>query len=167
MALGSIYPVTEMSTRDISWREGWQSCHFHLPIVYKFWEPKIFGALMACPGQWLDSFMDCLFNVPDFCLWLSLFENSATLAWRFQGTHGRQMQMAVELTDEIWGSDSEICQSARLSWYTDILIGEKMTIFMNFLRLIRGSKIHSTLLLKIFGPEDGCRKLRRPSVAKC
>jgi len=66
IALGSTYPVTEMSTRDISWREAWQSYHFHLPIVYKFLEPKISGTLRACPGQWLDRFMDCLFNIPDF-----------------------------------------------------------------------------------------------------
>jgi len=66
MALGSAYPVTEMSARNISWREGWQAYHFHLPIVYKFWEPKISRVLRACSGQWLDIYMDCLFNIPDF-----------------------------------------------------------------------------------------------------
>jgi hypothetical protein len=41
MALGSTQPLTEMSTRNISWgidaagAYGWQSYHLHVPIVLK------------------------------------------------------------------------------------------------------------------------------------
>ena len=42
MALGSTQPLTETSTRNISWgvkaagAYGWQSYHIHVPIVLKF-----------------------------------------------------------------------------------------------------------------------------------
>jgi hypothetical protein len=41
MGLGSTQPLTEMSTRNISWgvkaagAYGWQPYHLHVPIVYK------------------------------------------------------------------------------------------------------------------------------------
>jgi len=41
MALGSTQPLTEMSTRNISWgvkaagAYGWQHCHLHVPTVLK------------------------------------------------------------------------------------------------------------------------------------
>ena len=41
-ALGSTQPLTEMSTRNVSWgvkaagAYGWQPCHLHVPIVLKY-----------------------------------------------------------------------------------------------------------------------------------
>jgi hypothetical protein len=68
MALGSTQPLTEMSTRDISWgKDGWcvglttspPSCADCLAI----WEPQPPGTLCACPVMglfylflWLLSF---------------------------------------------------------------------------------------------------------------
>jgi hypothetical protein len=43
MPLGLNLPLTEMSTRNISWEVkvtgalGWQTCHLHVPIVLKSW----------------------------------------------------------------------------------------------------------------------------------
>jgi len=59
MAQGSTQPVTEMSTRNISWRvkaageRGWQLYHLHVPIVLKseslnLLEPS--GPVQACNG---------------------------------------------------------------------------------------------------------------------
>jgi hypothetical protein len=59
MALGLTQPLTEMSTRNISWgvkvvgAYGWQPYHLHVPIVLKygshnFLEPK--GPVQACNG---------------------------------------------------------------------------------------------------------------------
>jgi hypothetical protein len=45
MALGSTHPLTDMSTRGISWgikaagAYGWQLCHLRVPTVWKFWKP--------------------------------------------------------------------------------------------------------------------------------
>ena len=56
MALRSTQPLTEMSTRDISWRLkaagawGWQPYYLHVPTIYKFWKPQPCTALTACPG---------------------------------------------------------------------------------------------------------------------
>ena len=47
MALGSAQPLTEMSTRNISWGVkaagawGWQPYHDHVPIVLKSWSHKL------------------------------------------------------------------------------------------------------------------------------
>ena len=55
MALRSTQPLTEMSTRGISWRVkaagvwGWQHYHLHVRTVYKFWKPQTCTALTACP----------------------------------------------------------------------------------------------------------------------
>ena len=59
MALGSTQPLTEMSTRNISWGVkvagalGWQPYHLHVPIVLKsgclnLLEPS--GPVQACNG---------------------------------------------------------------------------------------------------------------------
>jgi hypothetical protein len=59
MALGLTQPLTEMSTRKISWGEkvagayGWQPYHFHVPIVMKsgslnLLEPSV--SVQACNG---------------------------------------------------------------------------------------------------------------------
>jgi len=59
MALGLTQPLTEMSTRNISWgvkvagAQGWQSYHIHVPIVLKsgsinLLEPS--GPVQACNG---------------------------------------------------------------------------------------------------------------------
>jgi hypothetical protein len=59
MALGLTQPLTELSTRNISWRVkaagalGWQPCHLHVPIVLKsgsfnLLEPS--GPVKACNG---------------------------------------------------------------------------------------------------------------------
>jgi hypothetical protein len=61
MALGSTQPVTEMSTRNISWGKGGRcvglttlppSCADCLEI----WEPQPPGTLRACPGVLWDCF---------------------------------------------------------------------------------------------------------------
>ena len=59
MALGLTQPLTEMSTRNISWEVkaagayGWQPYHLHVPIVLKsgslsLLEPS--GPVQACNG---------------------------------------------------------------------------------------------------------------------
>jgi len=59
MALESTQPLTEMSTRNISWGVkvagawGWQPYHLHVPIVFKsgilnLLEPS--GSVQACNG---------------------------------------------------------------------------------------------------------------------
>ena len=59
MALGLTQPLTEMSTRNISWgvkaagEQGWQPYHLHVPIVLKSGnlnalEPP--GPVQACNG---------------------------------------------------------------------------------------------------------------------
>jgi len=56
MALGSTRPLTEMSTRNVSWGKGgrcWQPYHLHMPIVLisgslKLLEPS--GPVQACNG---------------------------------------------------------------------------------------------------------------------
>jgi hypothetical protein len=56
MTLGSTQPLTEMSTKDISWGVkaagswGWETYHLYVPIVYKFWETQPLETLRACPG---------------------------------------------------------------------------------------------------------------------
>jgi hypothetical protein len=55
MALVSNHPLKEMHTSDICWgiqaagALGWQPCHLHMPIVYKFLEPQPPGAVTTCP----------------------------------------------------------------------------------------------------------------------
>ena len=45
MALGSTHPLTNMSTRCISWgikaagAYGWKLCHLRVPTVWKVWKP--------------------------------------------------------------------------------------------------------------------------------
>jgi hypothetical protein len=47
MALGSNQPLTEMSTRNISWElKAAGACAYFLEI----WEPQPSGILSACPG---------------------------------------------------------------------------------------------------------------------
>jgi hypothetical protein len=54
-ALGSTPLLTEMCTRNMSWEVkaagayGWQPCHFHVPTVWKFWEPQPPAAVRECP----------------------------------------------------------------------------------------------------------------------
>jgi hypothetical protein len=58
-ALGSTQPLTDISTRNISWgikvvgALGWQPYHFHVPIVLKPWNLKSLetsGSVQACTG---------------------------------------------------------------------------------------------------------------------
>jgi hypothetical protein len=62
MARGSAQPLTEIITRDISWRVkaadayGSQLCHLHVLTVYKFWQSQPPGALSACTGLYRDCF---------------------------------------------------------------------------------------------------------------
>jgi len=57
-ALGLTLPLTEMSTRNISWGEGGKDGRFigltTLPTSYadchEFWEPQTPGTLSACTG---------------------------------------------------------------------------------------------------------------------
>jgi hypothetical protein len=54
---GSTRSRIEMSISNVSWgvqvacAQGWQPYHFHVPNVYKVWEPQPPGGLRACPGQ--------------------------------------------------------------------------------------------------------------------
>jgi hypothetical protein len=57
MALGSLQPLTEMSTSNISWgvkaagAYGWQPYHLHVPTVFKFVSRKLLepgGPVQAC-----------------------------------------------------------------------------------------------------------------------
>jgi len=59
MALGSTQPLTEMSTRNISWgvkaagAYGWQPYHLHVPIVLKSGSLNLVehsGPVQACNG---------------------------------------------------------------------------------------------------------------------
>ena len=67
MALGTTQPITQMSTRDISWpvkaagAQGWQPCYLHVPIVLKsgnlnLLEPS--GPVQACNGIALPFFFN-------------------------------------------------------------------------------------------------------------
>jgi len=69
MALGLTQSVTEMSTRNVSWRVkgagvyGWQPYHFHVPIVLKsgslnLLEPS--WPVQGCNGTALPLFMTIL-----------------------------------------------------------------------------------------------------------
>jgi len=68
MALGSTQPLTEMSTRNVSWGKGGRcvgltnlppSCADFLEI----WEPQSPGILWACPGLWWDCFTFTLLDL--------------------------------------------------------------------------------------------------------
>jgi hypothetical protein len=59
LALELTQPLTEMSTRDISWgvkatgAYGWQPYHFHVPIVLKSGSPNLLepsGTVQTCNG---------------------------------------------------------------------------------------------------------------------
>jgi len=56
MALGLTQPLTEMSTRNISWevKGDWRVGLTTLPLSCadcpEIWEPQPPGTLMACPG---------------------------------------------------------------------------------------------------------------------
>jgi hypothetical protein len=56
MALDSTHPLTEMSTRNISWgvkaagAQGWQPYNLHVPIVLKSGSLNLPGTLWASPG---------------------------------------------------------------------------------------------------------------------
>jgi len=55
MALGSTQPLTEMSTRNVSWGKGGRSVGLTtLPPscadCLEMWEPQPPGTLKACPG---------------------------------------------------------------------------------------------------------------------
>ena len=56
MVLGLTQPLTEMSTRNISWgvkaagAYGWQPYHLPCPEGLEIWEPRPPGTLWACPG---------------------------------------------------------------------------------------------------------------------
>ena len=61
MALGSTQPLTEMSTRNISWRVKGGRCVglTTLPSCadcLEIWEPQPAGTLRACPGLYKDCF---------------------------------------------------------------------------------------------------------------
>ena len=46
-----------MSTAGISWWDkGWQRCHLHVAIIWKFWDPQSPGAQKTCPGLYRDYF---------------------------------------------------------------------------------------------------------------
>jgi hypothetical protein len=62
MALGPNWPLTEMSTRNISWgvktaiAYGWQPYHIHVLIVWKYGSLKLLeslGPIHACEGTGL------------------------------------------------------------------------------------------------------------------
>jgi hypothetical protein len=74
MALGSTRPLTEMSTRNISWEinaagaYSWQAYHLHVPIVLKsgsldLLEP--FGPVQACNGTALPLLLYALKFIND------------------------------------------------------------------------------------------------------
>ena len=81
MTLGSIQSLAEMSTRVFprvggvraagAW--GRQPNDFHVPILWRFWEPQPPGALRACPGlQWNSFFyLICFIFSPSIFLWTS------------------------------------------------------------------------------------------------
>jgi len=55
VALGLTQPLTEISTRNISWGKGGRCVKLTtLPPSYvdclEIWEPQLHGALRACPG---------------------------------------------------------------------------------------------------------------------
>jgi hypothetical protein len=63
MALGSTQPLTEMNTRNISWKgggsvkttgaQGWQPYHLHVLIILKFGNLnllELLGPVQACKG---------------------------------------------------------------------------------------------------------------------
>jgi hypothetical protein len=62
VVVGPTQPLTEMSTRSISWGVkatgawGWQPWHLHVLIVLKFWELQPPETLRACPGLEWDTF---------------------------------------------------------------------------------------------------------------
>jgi len=78
-------PLTEMSTRNISWRvkaasaEGWQPYHFHdVPIVLKTGSLKLLehsGPVQACNGialslhEVIQSSQQCLFPMSNICMY--------------------------------------------------------------------------------------------------
>ena len=56
MALGSTQPLTEMSTRNVSWGKGGRCVGLRtLPLscadCLEIWEPQSPGTLRACPGM--------------------------------------------------------------------------------------------------------------------
>jgi hypothetical protein len=61
MALDSTQPLTEISTRNISWGVkaagawGWQYYHLHMPTVF-VWDPQPPRTLRACPDLYRDCF---------------------------------------------------------------------------------------------------------------
>ena len=66
MALGLNWPVTEMSTRNISWgKEGRCVGLTTLPLscadCFEIWEPQPPGTLGACPGLYWDCFAFSLY----------------------------------------------------------------------------------------------------------
>jgi hypothetical protein len=62
MALGLTQPVTEMSTRNISWRGKGRRCTGLTTLppscadCLEIWEPQPPGTLTACPGLYRDWF---------------------------------------------------------------------------------------------------------------
>jgi hypothetical protein len=75
MALGSTQPLTEMSTRNISWggraasAYGWQPYHLHVPIVLKFGSLNLLepsGPVQACNGIALPFTIQALFGANGF-----------------------------------------------------------------------------------------------------
>jgi hypothetical protein len=68
MALGSTQPLTEISTRNISWGVkgagawGWQFYHFHVPTVWKSGSLNLlepYGIVQACVQTALPSPLTC------------------------------------------------------------------------------------------------------------
>jgi len=68
MVPGSTQSLTGMITKSITWwvkaagAEGSQSCHPHVPIIYKLWESQASGALRVFPSLCITWF------------WLSILE---------------------------------------------------------------------------------------------
>jgi hypothetical protein len=69
MALGSTQPLTEMSSRNISWgvkTAGAKTLSLSCSDCLEMWEPQTAGPLRACPGLYKDSFI-AIYKV-DICL---------------------------------------------------------------------------------------------------
>jgi hypothetical protein len=73
MALGSTQPLTEISTRNVSWgvkaagAQGWQPCHLDVLIVIKSGSLNLLlapsGPVKACNGIALPLYMKTYVNL--------------------------------------------------------------------------------------------------------
>jgi hypothetical protein len=109
MALGSTQPLTEMSTRNISWgvkaadTYGWQPCHLHVPIVLKSRSlnlPEPSRPVQACNGIALP----LLLYVDQLCAPPILFSVSWIMFPQEKGSSSVKLTSHVlQQTTSIWG----------------------------------------------------------------